>query len=318
MGKKNKKSKNQKIKKIKNQKMSIIPGFQIFVDKFNNKNVSCDSFFFLTHAHLDHMVNLKPFCGVVYCSKQTRALMKKMRGFERVSTKVLAIDEWVELGFGKVKAFLVTHCVGAVALLFCLYDGRNVLHTGDFRGHSSFPEYLDSKCDDVQFSKVLYDNTFGGNPKRFQNFPSVKESARLVSEAVAGCKIENPQIHIQYNGKIGIEQLALHLRKKKKIHYPYLSKFMPQLFCSSADDADIHINKCGCVFSQDKLVKIYLSARAFPEKETFLEVQGNNTFRICYSMHSSSNELAEFLMWVKKNEIEGGCEIVELKKTDLF
>ena len=40
MGKKNKKSKNQKIKKIKNQKMSIIPGFQIFVDKFKNKNVS--------------------------------------------------------------------------------------------------------------------------------------------------------------------------------------------------------------------------------------------------------------------------------------
>jgi hypothetical protein len=304
--------KNTKIKKKKKKKMSIISKVPIFVDTFRNNFISQGSFFFLTHAHEDHMKGLRNFNGLVYCSRQTKTLLKKMQPFKRVSTKFLTLDEWIVFPFGKVKAFSVTHCVGALGFIFCLNDGRNVLHTGDFRGGNGFIDYLDSKTDGILFSKVLFDNTFGDNSEKYQEFPSIVKSASLVEKVVESSNIENPQVHLIYNGKIGMEYLAMQLQKKKKIHYPFLSKFLPQSFYTSTDDADFHINDCGCIFEPDKLIKIYLSARAFDTHGSFIEVQGKNTFRICYSMHSSYKELEMFLLWVEKNKDLEGCEIVKL------
>ena len=291
--------------------------FQLVVDKFCNTFLSPFSFFFLSHAHEDHMVGLRHFGGVVYCSNQTRTILRKLIAFKNVNLKVLPLNEWIEMDFGKVKAIPVLHCVGAILFIFCLKDGRNVLFTGDFRCNSEFLEFLNEECDGVLFDKVIYDNTFGNNLNYYQKFPSVTESVEMVQEVIKNSKVKNPIFHLKFNGRIGIEMLVSQLGVGK-IHNPFLSKFLPHLFCALGEGVNIHCNKCGCNFLEEpsRVVSIFLSANPFricSESKDFKELLNTNVYRICYSMHSSSRELYVFLKWVKKNE-KLGCEIVPMIK----
>ena len=93
-----------------------------------------------------------------------------------------------------------------------------------------------------------------------------------------------------------------------------MSKFLPHMFCATAEETDIHMVKCGCDFSDnDKLVKVILSAGGFSEKGATSEKVTDriNTFRVCYSLHSSGNELGDFLLWAKENANDN-CDFLPL------
>jgi hypothetical protein len=312
--------------------MSIISETEIFVDNFKNANLSSSSLFFLTHAHTDKMKGLSNyFGGVVYCTKVTKTLVKKMKKYENVRLKVIKENRWVEFeGVGRVKCVPVLHCAGSTAFIFCLKDGRNVLHTGDFRFTQGYVDLFSEYCVDeagesIQFDKIIYDAKYNGEHQRF---PTIAESAALVRECIEKCEIENPQVELRFNSKVGLEYIALQLvhRRSGLIHFPFLSKGFPTLFSLKPEAANIHMVNCGCKLPEDNKVTIILSAGGFSKDEEpeaaeavfekdmkfFEKVPGRvNTWRVCYSLHSSGEEIADFLDWSDKNAKEN-CEMCPL------
>jgi len=134
-------------------------GFEIFVDtwkKKTNVNARTTTFYFLTHAHQDHLRGLREDVfendanGRIYCTEITKVLLVKRYPRLESKVKVLEFDsvEVVRVGSrngddgennnsGEDMRFNVYtldagHCPGSAMFVFEGKFGK-VLHTGDFR-----------------------------------------------------------------------------------------------------------------------------------------------------------------------------------------
>ena len=139
--------------------LRFFAGFEIFVDtwkKKTNVNARTTTFYFLTHAHQDHLRGLREDMfendanGRIYCTEITKVLLVKRYPRLESKVKVLEFDsvEVVRVGSrngddgennnsGEDVRFNVYtldagHCPGSAMFVFEGTFGK-VLHTGDFR-----------------------------------------------------------------------------------------------------------------------------------------------------------------------------------------
>lgn len=132
----------------------------IGLDRFNIPA----SAFLLTHCHADHLVGLanKSFAGWIYCSEETKAILKEDQRLKNVIPRVKAlpynVSTRIDVLDGPGDAFYVTlveayHCVGACMFLVELFATRSdaeydqkpsksVLCTGDLRAERWWCELL--------------------------------------------------------------------------------------------------------------------------------------------------------------------------------
>lgn len=131
----NKKGKKKKKKPIA-PKYKIIEGSLFAVDAFRYGEISHVEHYFLTHFHADHYIGLrKKFAHKIYLSEITAKLVKAFIGVADEYLNVVHVDVPFYVDNVKIIPLDANHCPGALLFLFQFPDGRNVLHTGDFRAN---------------------------------------------------------------------------------------------------------------------------------------------------------------------------------------
>lgn len=162
--------------------------FSISVDRFVSSSHVQSSYFFLTHAHTDHMSGLLSKSKTeneeipVYCSIETAGFLKTMDGFStKFKPRGLILRTWYSFGtLFDVMLIPTDHCIGSVALLFKCYSRGTATHeyhifSGDFRYSR---EWYNKEMAPVmkkikrKITTLFIDNTFEPVAK----FPTWKET----------------------------------------------------------------------------------------------------------------------------------------------
>ncbi|CAO1309613.1 unnamed protein product [Diamesa serratosioi] len=173
-------NKTKKKKKIICPKYKIIDGSKFAVDAFRYGEISHVEDYFLTHYHADHYIGLtKKFCHTLYLSEITGILVKAFIGVDEKYFKIVKVNEPFYLNKVQITPMDANHCPGALLFLFQFPDGRNVLHTGDFRATDGMSKQLDDwNC---KLDLVYLDTTYLHTKRRF---PSQSESIAYALEKV--------------------------------------------------------------------------------------------------------------------------------------
>lgn len=154
-----------------------VPGTTYTVDCFN---VPCSytTHHFLSHFHADHYSGLaRSFTGSIYCSETTGNLVHLLLKVPRSQINTLCLHKTYELAPGHFVTCLdANHCPGAVCFVFCI-DGRNYLHTGDFR---AAPCFYEQPLLDLKFDTIFLDNTF----ENYRSFCAQRDAVRTIIEII--------------------------------------------------------------------------------------------------------------------------------------
>ncbi|XP_076238856.1 DNA cross-link repair protein snm1 [Calliopsis andreniformis] len=276
----------------------------------------------------------------LYCSSITIAFLQNKYRLKSSCVKDIRINTpvVVEYKLDTESTFLVTvtcvsagHCPGSVMFLFEKND-LSVLYTGDFRINPiDFPKMKGLHyCQDKQliprtFTKIYLDTTFLHND--FPSFPSRQESITKMNTVIREWLDKDPGnvVILECSANYGSEFLFVELSKvlNMKIH---VKSFVYDSYCCIAELSDhvtndpfstpIHacknkISKEGLLCRQDvrerHIMTIIPSAMKWRKKDTSVvgewdEIK-NRTFNVCYSTHSSLEELRAFVQYFKALEI---------------
>jgi hypothetical protein len=115
----------------------ILQEQHIFVDSFSRSQ----GFYFLTHAHQDHMSGLnKSFLSKIYCSEITRDLVMMQINIPMKQFIVLKENKPMRINeYTTVTAIDSHHCDGSIMIVFEITRDdttQRILYTGDFRYHN--------------------------------------------------------------------------------------------------------------------------------------------------------------------------------------
>ncbi|KAG5675357.1 hypothetical protein PVAND_005266 [Polypedilum vanderplanki] len=178
-----KKSVKQKKKKKKAicPKYKIVEGSMFAVDAFRFGEITGVEHYFLTHFHSDHYIGLrKKFNHNIYLSEITAKLVACMIGVSVEYLKVVHVNIPFYIDDVRIIPLDANHCPGALLFLFQFPDGRNVLHTGDFRANDAMvDQLLYFKC--YHLDLVYLDTTYLHTKKRM---PPQEESIQYVLDHV--------------------------------------------------------------------------------------------------------------------------------------
>ena len=164
-----------------------VEGTRFVVDGFTC-GASSSEVYFLTHFHADHYMGLNKRWGApIHASAITAALVTRRLGIPSHLLIVLPMDTPTEVDGVQVTCIDANHCPGAVLLLIQTRDGRNILHTGDFRYEPStmaLHPAMRRVLGDGSGIDVLYLDTTYLKPA--YRFPT---QAAAVSHVVDTCKL---------------------------------------------------------------------------------------------------------------------------------
>ncbi|XBH81312.1 5' exonuclease Apollo-like isoform X1 [Triticum dicoccoides] len=283
---------------------------------------------FITHAHTDHIAGAWAGPGdTVYATQLTmRLALERYPQLERVKFVEMEVGKrWVvddPDGAFSVTAYDANHCAGAVMLLFEGPFGT-ILHTGDCRltSHCVQKLLLKLEANLCRLDTVYLDLTF---PK-FLEFPS-KESA---IQQVIACISKHSRAPFIYLGcqRLGQEDILKEVSRsfRSKIYvdkglyldcFNTLSHTVPEIITDdptgrfqvlpvrSEELNKIAAEKLEEARASDQPEPLFIrpsawrysNAYAQNRKPSLTEAeQDGNVWRVCFSNHSSSNELEQAL-----------------------
>lgn len=201
-------------KKIICPKYKVVEGSLFAVDAFRYGDISYVEHYFLTHFHADHYIGLrKKFKHKIYLSQITAVLVSQFIGVAQELLIVVHVNMPFYIGNCKITPMDANHCPGALLFLFQFPDGRNVLHTGDFRGNNSMVELLNKwNC---KLDLVYLDTTYLSSKRRM---PAQSESIEFL--------IENVQTYLEQNiGEKFLIIVGAYLIGKEKIWISIVKHF---------------------------------------------------------------------------------------------
>ncbi|KAM9581593.1 protein artemis isoform 1-T1 [Guaruba guarouba] len=275
----------------------------------------------------------------LYCSPITKELLLtnwKYKFWENhivaleveTPTQISLVDEVTgEKEDVEVTLLPAGHCPGSVMFLF---EGENgtVLYTGDFRlakGEAARMELLHSGTRVKDIQSVYLDTTFC-DPK-FYHIPSREECLKGILELVRSwiSLTRNHVVWLNCKAAYGYEYLFINLSEELgiKVHMNKLDMFrnMPEILYHVTTDQHTQIHACRHPRDDDcfrwnrlpcgmtchngtalHLITIKPSTMWFGEriKKTNVIVRtGENTYRACFSFHSSYSEIKDFLSYIQ-------------------
>lgn len=207
-------SKGKKKKPIA-PKYKIIEGSLFAVDAFRYGEISHVEHYFLSHFHADHYIGLrKKFSHTIYLSEITAKLVRAFIGVSEEYLTIVHVNVPFYINDVRIIPLNANHCPGALLFLFQFPDGRNILHTGDFRANDDMIVKL-REFDCLSLDIIYLDTTYLHTRKMI---PSQEASISFL--------LENVEKYLEAN--IGEKYLILvgaYLIGKEKIWMAIVEKF---------------------------------------------------------------------------------------------
>ncbi|CAK9811333.1 Protein artemis [Anthophora quadrimaculata] len=276
----------------------------------------------------------------LYCSPITKTLLKNRFKFKNCCVKEVNVNTSIVIEYIAQDGteILITvipvsagHCPGSVMFIFERND-ISILYTGDFRINpmdfsklKGLHYYEDSKLLPRTFTKIYLDTTFLSND--FPVFPTRQESLVKICEVTNEWLDKDPRnvVILECSATYGSEFLFVELSKmlNMKIHVRndvYESYCcIAQLSCYVTNDpysTAIHGCKrkisslglhCRSDVSNANIMTIIPSVMKWRKRDTSVVGEWDKvkerTFNVCYSTHSSFNELKAFIQYFNTLEI---------------
>lgn len=276
----------------------------------------------------------------LYCSPISKILLERVLCFKTEYVREINVNEptYVELevGFDSTSTICVTcisagHCPGSV-MFFFEKDNTSVLYTGDFRiNPKDFPKLKllhNAECADLRprrFDKIYLDTTFLS--RDFLHFPTRDESSSRICQISREWlrKDQNNVVVLECSARFGAEYLFMELSKllNLKVHvkdhvYQALCSVKELSFHITSDAYSTPLHACGAKTTRSRLncrpgiditniLTVIPSAMKWKGKDTSQVGEWDKvrerTFNVCYSMHSSFNELHAFIQYFNPTEV---------------
>ncbi|XP_076173065.1 DNA cross-link repair protein snm1 [Ptiloglossa arizonensis] len=290
----------------------------------------------------------------LYCSPITKALLESKFSFQNYCVKEIDINAptVIEYELQNKEKILISvtcipagHCLGSIMFMFEI-NNMSILYTGDFRINPiDFPKlkglhyYEYSRLLPRTFTKIYLDTTFLNYD--FPCFPTRKESLDKMSDVIKHWIHEDPRnvVILECSATYGSEFLFVELSKilNMKIHVKdnvYRSYCRIQQLCNhiTNDPSITPIHACTPKISSSYLMcrpdvhnvhimTIIPSAMKWRKKDTSVvgewDKVKDRTFNVCYSMHSSLNELKAFIQYFNALEIYA-CVVRPEEKKEMY
>ncbi|PRP83684.1 hypothetical protein PROFUN_03839 [Planoprotostelium fungivorum] len=306
-----------------------IPG--VYIDSFEQSKELRESrgvVWFLTHFHADHYLGLADdFDGIIHCTSITRDLVLNRFKKLRPSQIVILMDCGTHIIQTKtcllnVQTLPTNHCPGAVMLLLDSGTTR-VLHTGDIRYDADI--FAPAMTKIGQVNTLYLDTTF--LQLKWKSFPPAVGSFEMVGSIVEK-SLKNKRKPIEFYIEcemLGTEELLVYLSERfshkiqvrpsfyRKLKILYKERTEELFTCD--DDTIFHACKAKTFFNmarrkenQEGKVFIKASTQWFglerdPMKYLQTPVSSEGVWHVLYSIHSSMEELVEFVARVGAQKI---------------
>lgn len=217
---------NNENKKKKGKKKPIAPKYKIIegstfaVDAFRYGEINYVEHYFLTHFHADHYIGLrKKFSHKIYLSEITAKLVKAFIGVSEKFLQVVHVDVPFFIDDVRIIPLDANHCPGALLFLFQFPDGRNILHTGDFRANDQMVAKL-HEFNAPNIDVIYLDTTYLHSKKIM---PSQEDSIDYL--------LEHVQKYLETNiGEKFLILVGAYLIGKEKIWMAIAEKFNFKVF----------------------------------------------------------------------------------------
>lgn len=268
-------SKKPTRKKVVCPKYKVVEGSLFAVDAFRYGDISFVEHYFLTHFHADHYIGLrKKFRHKIYLSPITEALVKQFIGVSAELLHPVHVNIPFYIEDVKITPMDANHCPGALLFLFQFPNGRNVLHTGDFRANDAMVQQLARwNC---QLDLVYLDTTYLSSKRRM---PSQDESIEFLLQHVSRYLEENI-------GEKFLIIVGAYLIGKEKIWMSIAQRFNFKVFL---EKERLKAFKAICACSAEHL-RIY--KQHVTEQEDEADVRVVNMIQLSYPVESSNNFLS--------------------------
>lgn len=291
----------------------------------------------LSDSFFEHLVQYNKY---LYCSRITKALLENKYKFRSSYVKDVDTNEpiVVEYKIESDDTILVSvtcvpagHCPGSVMFLFERND-KSVLYTGDFRINPlDFPKLKSLHyCQDKRllprtFTNIYLDTTFLST--EFHSFPSRQESIVKISNVIEEWLRKDPRnvVVLECSALYGAEFLFIELSKALDMRI-HVQDYVYESYCRIAElsghvtndphSTPIHACKkkisasslnCRQDISETNIITVIPSAMKWRNKDTSVvgewDKARKQTFNVCYSMHSSFEELKAFVQYFKALKI---------------
>jgi DNA cross-link repair 1B protein len=296
----------------KNNQPMRIPETPICIDGF--KHTPDVQFYLLSHLHADHTSGLSPSWnfGTIYCTSISKAILCQKFKVDEKYIVVLELEKTytfpIEYSNASIEitCFDANHCLGSCMFLIRGYFGT-ILCTGDFR----YDPFMLKDFKNTSIDYLYLDDTFIDSEAIF---PTREEAGKQIENIIA--EYPNEYRILVAADTLGKEELFINLALKfdTLIVIPperleILDKVcmvvnLPNVFTIDPNEGRIH------VVSKKELTfeRIHEERRSQPTlgilPSGLLKLRPNQYIKhVQYSLHSSRNELEEFVKALKPKRL---------------
>lgn len=271
--------------KKKARKKAICPSYKVVegslfaVDAFRYGDISFVEHYFLTHFHADHYIGLrKKFKHKIYLSQITALLVKQFIGVAEELLQIVHVNVPFYLEGVKITPMDANHCPGALLFLFQFPDGRNVLHTGDYRANEKMVELL--TLWNCKLDLVYLDTTYLSSKRRM---PPQSESIEFL--------LKHVQRYLEENiGEKFLIIVGAYLIGKEKVWMSIAQHFNFKVYL---EKERLKAFKAICSCSQEHLEEY---KNHVTENEDAADMRVVNMIQLSYPVRLSLMIIKQFLM----------------------
>lgn len=286
--------------------------------------------YILTHMHTDHTEGLTPSwnLGIIYCTHVTKAILLDKFKINPEIVVALHEEEMYNIPLESTKQVTMqltlldaNHCPGSCMLIMEAYFGI-ILYSGDFRFDPILLENNAIQSRIGKFDALYLDDTFA---EPIYNFPTRQEAGEQVLHIISKYP-EDYQflIGIDYLGKeellvaIALKFQTLIVVSEEKLQMIQAMRKiitdLPDVFTHDSSKGRVialpkkEVNYHSVMKYRVKRPTIGISPSGWANSATFNNNnsnsnQGHLIYRVGYSLHSSYNELEQFVKAIRPKQL---------------